>query len=54
LKIERTDVDGFAKVMSLKDVLENKCSLSLQLYVKQVQNNIFAVSGLSRYLPLSV
>jgi type I restriction enzyme M protein len=30
------DADGFAKVMSNKDVLENGGNLSLQLYVKQV------------------
>jgi type I restriction enzyme M protein len=30
------DVEGFAKLMSNKDVLENKGNLSLQLYVKQM------------------
>ncbi|MGD9732605.1 MAG: N-6 DNA methylase [Desulfamplus sp.] len=34
------DVEGFAKVMSNKDVLENNGNLSLQLYVKQVNSNI--------------
>lgn len=33
------DADGFAKVMSKDDVLENKGNLSLQLYVKQTQND---------------
>jgi type I restriction enzyme M protein len=34
------DVEDFAKVMSIKDVLENNGNLSLQLYVKQANNNI--------------
>jgi type I restriction enzyme M protein len=34
------DVDGFSKVMNNKDVLENNGNLSLQLYVKQVSNEI--------------
>lgn len=33
------DVDGFAKVMSNDDVLENNGNLSLQLYVKQMQSD---------------
>lgn len=33
------DVNGFAKVMSKDEVLENKGNLSLQLYVKQTQND---------------
>ena len=32
------DADGFAKVMSNKEVLENNGNLSLQLYVKQAAN----------------
>ena len=34
------DVEDFAKVMSIKDVLENNGNLSLQLYVKQANNNV--------------
>ena len=33
------DIDGFAKVTSNDDVLENNGNLSIQLYVKQAQNN---------------
>jgi len=33
------DVEGFAKVMSNNEVLQNNGNLSLQLYVKQVTNN---------------
>ncbi len=33
------DVDGFAKVMSKEAVLENNGNLSVQLYVKQAQND---------------
>ena len=33
------DLDGFAKVMSKDDVLENNSNLSIQLYVKQTQND---------------
>lgn len=33
------DVDGFAKVMSREAVLENNGNLSVQLYVKQAQND---------------
>lgn len=33
------DVDGFAKVMSKEDVLENNGNLNIPLYVKQAQNN---------------
>lgn len=33
------DIDGFAKVMNNEEVLENKGNLSLQLYVKQSQND---------------
>jgi type I restriction enzyme M protein len=32
------DAEGFAKVMSNKEVLENSGNLSLQLYVKQAVN----------------
>lgn len=32
------DAEGFAKIMSNKDVLENNGNLSLQLYVKQAAN----------------
>ena len=35
-----TDAEGFAKVMSNKEVLENNGNLSLQLYVKQKTNGI--------------
>ena len=34
------DAEGFAKVMSNKEVLENNGNLSLQLYVKQKSNDI--------------
>ena len=34
------DAEGFAKVMSNKEVLENNGNLSLQLYVKQTNNII--------------
>jgi len=34
------DIQGFAKVMINNEVLENNGNLSLQLYVKQVNNNI--------------
>lgn len=34
------DAEGFAKVMSNKDVMENNGNLSLQLYVKQTSNGI--------------
>jgi len=33
------DIDGFAKVMSKEDVLENNGNLSIQLYVKQTQSD---------------
>lgn len=33
------DIDGFAKVISKDDVLENNGNLSVQLYVKQTQND---------------
>jgi len=33
------DIDGFAKIVSNKDVLQNNGSLSISLYVKQQNNN---------------
>lgn len=34
------DIEGFAKVMTNEEVLENNGNLSLQLYVKQVNNEV--------------
>ncbi|HLU93081.1 MAG TPA: hypothetical protein VKZ54_03115, partial [Membranihabitans sp.] len=33
------DMEGFAKVMSIEEVMENKGNLSLQLYVQQTNGS---------------
>ncbi len=35
--MQNEEAEGFAKVMSNKDVLENNGNLSLQLYIKQAE-----------------
>jgi hypothetical protein len=35
--VQNEEAEGFAKVMSNKDVLENNGNLSLQLYIKQAE-----------------